>query len=344
MAARVLAVVAAIAMVAGALFARSRIDDDEERSTTTLRLVCTTELAGVCDGLAASEESRIETRVEPPATTADALVHLGPGQRPSFDGWLATAPWPAIVAENRSRAGDAGLDVTTGRVLARSPVVLAVRADRRSVLEAACGGTPGWKCLGQAAGKRWEALPGGKADWGDVKPGHPSVDTASGLTVLGGATVGYFDGRGDLSSADLDEAGYQDWLDRLERAVPGRPASPFQTMLTRLSSFDAVGTLEAEAGPLLATASNKNVGLLYPSPVATADVVLATTGGRAADLLTAIVSGAPGRRALARSGWRVAGEPAAAGVPGEPELPAASNLPEPGVLDALRRRVHTAGG
>ena len=225
MAARVLAVLAAVAMVAGALVARSRIDESDERTSTTLRLVCSTELEAVCDALAEDKDSKVETTVEPAATTADTLTKLALGKQPSLDGWLVTAPWPAIVEDTRERQATSSL-LTAGPVLGRSPVVLAVRAERNPVLAAHCGGKPGWKCLGEAAGRPWAELPGGRAEWQRIKPGHPPASTAAGLTVLGGAAVEFFDGRTDLSSTDLMEDSFQTWLDAIERAVPDRPRMP----------------------------------------------------------------------------------------------------------------------
>lgn len=335
MASRILALVAAVAMVAGAIVVRARLDDHDERTTTTLRLVCASELAAVCDDLGADAGSRVEVRVEPAIVTADRLSGLAPGLAVPLDGWLVTAPWPAIVAATRARAAaDPFLDV--GDVLARSPVVLAVRPDRRDALAAACGAEPGWKCLGDEAGRPWADLPGGRVDWGRVKPGHPPVGTAAGLAVLGAATAGFYGRSADLSRADLEDGAYADWLRRLEEAVPDRTATPLLTMLQRPSLFDAVGALEAEAGPALVTARAPKPVLLYPAPVATADVVLATTAGRAGDLLAALASGTTGRRALARHGWRVDGVPAEDGIATSVRLPATSNLPPPDVLDALR--------
>jgi len=343
MAARALAVLGAVAMVAGALFVRSNLDDDGKRASTTLRLVCATEMEAVCDALEEQAGSRVETRLEAATVTADRLSGLAPGLEPPLDGWLVTAPWPAIVAETRSRAGQAPF-LVPGDVLARSPAVLAVKADRQPVLQAQCNGPPDWKCLGDVAGRPWSDLPGGSAQWGPVKPGHPPVPTAAGLTVLGGATVAYFGGTTDLSLTELEGAAFQSWLRRVEQAVPERPISPFATMLQRPSAFDAVGALEAEAGPALRTARVPKPVLLYPSPVATADVVLATTDDRTGELLAELVSGANGRRALARSGWRVEGERPVAGIRGEIALPRTSNLPEPGVLQALSQIAVRAGG
>jgi hypothetical protein len=335
---RLLALLAAVAMVVGAVVVRGAMDDDEERTTTTLRLVCSTELAAVCDALAADGGSDVRATVEAAADTASRLNAVGPGDDSGLDGWLVAGPWPAIVDEARQReAADPLLD--DGPVLARSPVVLAVRPDRADVLQRHCeGGTVGWKCLGQAAGEPWVSLTTGRPEWGLVKPGLPSVSTAAGLAVLAAATTGFF-GAPVASSTDLDDGPYQDWLRQLLDAVPGRPSSALQTLLQRPSAFDAVGALEAEAAPALArTATNPKPALLYPDPVATADVVLGTTGGRAAELLREVVAGPVGKRALATTGWRVAGEPLAPGIDPTRSLPDGSGLPSAGVLEALRRR------
>ena len=324
-------------MVVGAVALRARLDDDEERRATTLRLVCSTELAAVCDALAADDRTDVDTTVEAAADTADRLTGLAPGDATPLDGWLVAGPWPTIVAEARDRDGLDPL-VEAGPVLARSPVVLAVWPERAGVLKPHCGGTVGWRCIGDNAGERWSSLPGGRAEWGPVKPGHPPASTAVGVAVLGAATVGFFAGP-VTSSAELRDDQYRSWLTRLERAIPRGTPATIDTMLTRgPSAFDAVGTIEAEAGPLLARSARPlKPTLLYPEPVATADVVLGTTGERASELLAELVSGDVGRRALAAAGWRVAGQPPADGVRPEPPLPDGSGLPSPGVLDALRR-------
>lgn len=342
MAARLLALLAAVAMVVGAVAVRNRIDDKEERQETTLRLVCATELRAVCDDLAADDDYTVVATVEPAATTAGRLIGLEPGRAPGLDGWLVTYPWPEVVADARERAGSEAL-VAPGQVLARSPVVLAMWPDRAEALGARCeGGVPGWKCLGEAAGQRWDAI-GGNPAWGPVKPGHAPPSSASGLTVLGAATAAWF-GRTDLSSADLDDDAFRGWLSRLERSVPRTPAATVESMLVRgPSAFDAVGTLEADAGPVVArSARATKPNLLYPAPVATADVVLATPAGRAADLLAELVEGPAGRRSLAAAGWRVSGQPRAQGVPDTPALPAGKGLPPPGLLSALRQAAEEA--
>lgn len=342
MPARLLAFMAAIAMVVGATAVRNRMEDKENRASTVLRLVCATELGPVCEAIAGDEAAgRIEVTVEPAAVTSDRLSSGSEGAAAAqeIDGWLVTAPWPVIVAETRGRAGMEPL-VSAGPVLGRSPVVMAVWPDRGAVLARHCKAPQvTWRCLGDNAGRRWEEL-GGQPTWGPVKPGHPAVSSATGLAVLGGATAGYF-GRSDVVRLDLDDDGYRDWLTRLERSIPNRSASPLEDMLLAgPAAFDAVGTIEAEAGPLLArSARTERPQLIYPAPVATADVVLGTVRSRRAQLLAELIGKSVGRRALAASGWRVRGEPLTRGVPAAPALPPSSRLPDPGVLEAMRQVV-----
>ncbi len=337
---RVLAVLAAVAMVVGAIVVRANLDNNGAGGTTsptTLRIVCATELAAVCEAL----DGQVGTTVEDASTTAARLTTVGDGQEPPLDGWLVTAPWPEIVDGARSRAGsEPFLDV--GDVLARSPVVLAVNTTRSKVLAARCNAEVGWKCVGDAAGVAWQDLPNGRPEWGPVKVGHPPATTAGGLTIAGAAAVGYFDGSTDLSATELADRGFQNWLRRLESG-PQIPGSPLLTMLSRPSAFDVVGALEAEAGPAIATASATKPVLLYPSPVATADVVLATSDGGAGRRVAELLAGTAARRALAAAGWRVDGVPPAAGIRTSVKLPTTSNLPEPDVLDALRSAVEQAG-
>lgn len=338
MPARLLAFVAAIAMVVGAVAVRARMDDNNERASTLLRLVCATELARACEAMAADKGAgRLEISVEAADATA-ARLGTGPGGSAAareIDGWLVTAPWPAIVAEARERGGLEPLMSAKRPVLARSPVVLAVWPERGAVLVRHCKvPAVGWRCLGDTAGRPWAAI-GGQPTWGPVKPGHPDVSSATGLVVVGAATAEFFQPAG--GAIDLRDEGYLDWLTRLERSMPASPA-PLEDMLLRgPAAYDAVGVIEADAGPLLARSERpEKPQLIYPAPVATADVVLGTVPGRRATLLAELVAGRVGAEALAATGWRVTGQRSAEGVPATPALPSTSGLPTPGVLEALR--------
>ncbi len=200
----------------------------------------------------------------------------------------------------------------------------------------------GWRCLGEAAATDggWAAV-GGRPEWGPVKPGHASPATDGvGALVLGQAVASWF-GRTDLSTVDLEDEAFQRWFTGLERAVPPSASSPLTTLLvTGPAAVDAVGTIEAEAGPLLARSARRDaLSLLYPSPMATADVVLAMPSGDGpAESVSRAVGGDAGKEALAAAGWRVDGQRRAEGVPDSPPLAADDGLPPPGLLEALRAR------
>jgi hypothetical protein len=337
---RVLAVVAAAAMVAGSLALRSRLDRRESERSQVLRLTCSTELEAACRQLERGD-SRLQVSVEAAGSTADRLV-AGDAD-PGLDGWLVTAPWPDMVDLRRQARAQRPLFEGDRPVLARSPLVMVVAKDRAAALAPRCpGASVGWRCLGDAAATDggWAAV-GGRPEWGPVKPGHGSPATDGvGVLVLGQAVASWF-GRTDLSTVDLEDEGFQRWFTGLERAVPPSASSPLTTLLvTGPAAVDAVGTTEAEAGPLLARSVRRDsVALLYPSPMATADVVLATpTSGGPAESVARVVRGDAGKAALAAAGWRVDGQRRAEGVPDAPPLAAGDGLPPPGLLEALRAR------
>ena len=337
MAARLLAFVAAVGMVVASLAVRARLDGGERAAGDgpELRLVCATELAAACTAL--SEEG-VRTKVEPAGATADRLSKDGPEGPASLDGWLVASPWPDIVRGARQRAGlETSLD--DGPVPARTPLVLTAWKERLDVLARRCaGGQLTWRCWGDTAGQPWATL-GGPPSWAQVKPGHADVSEAGGVATLGAATAGFF-GRTDLARADLEEDdAYRAWLARLERAVNFRPigGSPLRDMLVKGPvDYELVATTEAEAGPLVASSARPDRPVvIYPSPVATVDAVLATAPGTQGDRLARLVRGEDSLDALARGGWRVPDRRPPAGVGAQP-LPATANLPDAGILDTLR--------
>ena len=324
---RLFALVAAAAMVAGSIAIRSRLERDDEEQANPLRMVCAAELERACDAL---RRTSSQVTVERAVVTADRLGR-STADDPGVDGWLVPAPWPQIVDGRRRQAGQAPMFGDVSAPLARSPLVLVVRKTLADTLAPRCGGTVGWKCLGDAAAA------------GQAKPGHPdpSADVVGAL-VVGQATAAFFGRADDLSNFDLDDAEFARWFQALERATPplASGGSPLNEMLgTNFAAYDSVGTIEAEAAPVLASSApavRDRVTLLYPSPMATADVVLAGAGGETARRLREVAGSDSVRRALADSGWRVegVGRPRSDGPP----LPSTNGLPSPGFLDAVRSR------
>jgi hypothetical protein len=343
---RLVAVLVAVVLIGAAIGARAVIDGgdgddggnagpDDGRTPT---LLCAAELQAACEELAADHDLEIVT--EAAGVSADELATVPDDQlrELSVDGWLTLSREAEIVRDERERAALEPVIGASSDRIARSPLIIGIWRDRAATLAPSCAGdTVTWKCIGEVAGRPWTET-GGPSTWGVVKPGHADpATTGEGLLVIGQAASDDYDGRTDLSIDDYADDGFLEWFSRLENGVR---SVPFDQMLAAGPALiDMVGTTEAEAGPALARASRdrrSQVALLYPASVATADVVYAPVEGAAgADDLHDLVTGDDGRAALARAGWRVDGEPRAAGVRGTPKLSDGDHLPDAGSLQAL---------
>ena len=289
---RIVALLVAVGLVIVAVVIRNGINSG---GGSKLRLVCTPELASVCNGLG----SNVDVTVEEPGTTADRLEKVGAG---SLDGWLTPGPWNELVQQARIRAGNPA-PLSPSFILARSPIGLAVFPERLATLATACGGQPGWKCLGDAAGKvNWSAI-GGHPEWGDIKIGMPDpTQNATGLAALGAATIGYF-GTADPTAIDVQNDGFRKWLRNLATATKGVP--PLDQILAAGASVgDMAATIEAVGSPAVRTsARSPKPTLLYPAPVVSADVVLGSAGtDRGQELAHLVERRAPAL--LVAAGWK----------------------------------------
>lgn len=325
---RLLALLAAVALVLGAVLIRQHLDsgDESRGGDGAIRLRCGTELRAVCTRLA-SDDSSIELTIEDEGLTADTLASTRP---PTFDAWLVAGPWQAMVDEARARKHlDEQVLAAPSKVLGRSPVTLVGPADRMAALSAHCGDTPTWSCIGDVSGQDWSSI-GGQATWGTFRAGLAPPDTGAGLVALDQAVASEA-GRTDWDSADLeDQSG---WLAQLVGSARLSP-DPFDQMLVQTGWASVVAPLEQGSAPALAGRRDETV--IYPEPVVTADVTLVPVAGRrAGDLLDRIGADRIGAT-LARAGWHVDGRPAPPGGRGAPTLPPGPNLASAGALQALR--------
>lgn len=324
---RILAFVAAIAMVAGAIAIRSKLDDDARARSEVLRLVCVTELQEVCEELRDDPDSTIELTVEDAGTTAGRLVGLAPGADPGLDGWLAIGDWPGIVDAERRSANKEPLFPTL-RQMATTRLGLVVWPDRAEALKS-CQQT--WACLADAAAKGQWSTAGGKAEWGRVKIGLPDPERSSvGVNVLGALSASSF-GNTTFGRREIDEdPDFQRRLNGLSRASASIDPSLENMLAVGPAAVDAVPVLEAAAQQpdVQAIPRLQVTGILYPAPVSMATVVLGTTGidragADVAPILLDEVLSDVGRRRLFGAGWKpVAGSP---------------SLPDGSVLAALRQ-------
>jgi hypothetical protein len=265
---RILAVLVAIGMVAGAIYIRDRIDDDGGGGgggNGGAQLVCDPVLEAACRAVSG------DVVVEDAATTAERVIGAD-----SFegDGWVTAGPWPAMVDELRETAGRTPLFGDGGRVVASARMAVVGPAE-----------TPGpWRAVGDAVGGS------------DLRLGWR--DPASGLGVLqvGAFAVGFFDGP-DFATNDFDAA-FRSYLEGIEdEAEVAR--NPLERRLQQGVSFAAaVVSFQAEAERLLEEAAPGRRGdlqPLYPDPVVAVEAVLAGTEDGAGDL----------RESLNEQGWDV---------------------------------------
>ena len=344
---RALALLAAAAMIAGAVAVRSLIDDDDSSAsgTTTggdadngddsLRVRCATVAEAACDAL---RDAGFTVRIEaagrtaghalpgrPRPMTSASTCGSRPGPGPEWSRHSAGAIWPAGCSTSRQDIG------------ARSPAVIVSRTDRGELLAEACGLT--WSCIGDSVGSTWADL-GGSASWGSPKPGHSPPDAnTEGLLTTAQLTADFL-GRTTYASNDLDNR-YQAWLTELEEAVPDHtpPAgTPFDQLLLTPAFFDAVGSIEAVAAPAVATSRDRDrLTVTIPEPVVTADLVAVAPLGQNSSA-QAIATRDDVREALAAAAWRVEGLPTIDVIDDTVALPESDNLPSAGVLIALTDR------
>ena len=267
---RLLALLVALALIAGAVVIRNAIEDDEpveDGRQAVMHLVCPPEVARACEGLGL----RYEVTIEDAAVTADRLSTVA---EPDVDLWLALQPWPAIVEEERARIGLGAL----------FDEVDAVARSRLVAVAPESAGACDWRCLGA----------------GDLTLGSRRLDSGLGLLHLGAAASGYFDGSG-FATNDFDPA-FRSWLATLLDHVSA--ADQPVTRLLQGPFFQAALSFEAEAAAALEAAHpdrRSGLALLYPEPMAYLDVAVADAGelleDRAADLPRVLAE------ALGAVGW-----------------------------------------
>lgn len=329
---RVLALVGALAMVGGAILVRGAIEDDTKGANDDRKpiLLCAAELATVCDELERVADVKIVLASVGATTSTLSTRAETEGGPPEYDGWLTFERNVEIVQEARQRNSLPSIFEETSSAVARTPLLLAIWKDRANVLDAHCGGEITVACIGGVAGSRWDSI-GGETGWGDVKLGHADPEASGeGLAIIGQEAT-QFVGRTRLSRDDFEEDAFLEWFSTIERSSE-LDADAFEHLLSfGAARYDIVATTEAIATRQLARASRDRqdaLRLLYPDPVATVDVVFAAFTDGNSDLGD-IVTGDDGLDALDRAGFRTSD------TDEQPPLPARSNLPDAGTLEAL---------
>ncbi len=290
---RVGLVVGLVAIVAFAFGLRAvRSDDsppDEEAATKVL--LCATEMADVCADLG---DATLEVRLEDPGAT---LARLRTGGRLDAEAWLTPRPWSELAQLDALANGRADPFDNVSETLARTPMVMIIRSDRRAALESVCGAVIDWSCIVRQAGSPWAEL-GGSSTWGNLRVGVDRPErTTSGLITLAQITRSFVN-RETFDARDLDAI--SSTLDAVAAAVVAPTDQPaLDAMLERADSYDVA--LALRAGTRVAIASPRASGqleLVEIEPPTSADVVLAT----AADASVPIDNNRV-QQALTTNGW-----------------------------------------
>lgn len=333
MAARIAALVAAVAMVVGSLAVRDRMIHPNNGTNSTgggsgaLSIVCATELGPVCDNLAAGGGVTVTT--EAAAITETRLKNADPSAL-GPDGWLAPGPWPQMVdIERRGNNRPVLFRPTLDRV-ARSPLVLVAWKDQADKLKAGpeCQGTVTSKCIGDAVIA------------GTFKIGAPDATVDSIGLLADAAFVGGLLANPDWATNDLnDDPAVAPWITQLARSIDGARrdgAGSLKDLLTKRGVANGFVTTEADAGPTVVTAATRSqLQLVYLNPPATGDVMLGTTPGSRGDRVRKLFQTDRAKGALKANGWRVAGQTGVPGIDPGTQLANDDGLPSAGVLEAL---------
>lgn len=339
---RFLALLAAAALVVGAIAVRGLIDDgDSAARTDSLTLICGPDLEEPCKKLATEGES-VEVVIEDESTTAGSIAS-GELRLGESTAWLAAAPWPPIAAAS-STGGEGFPDLVGSAALAASPAVIVARTDRMEAITATCG-TVTWACIGERAGGPWTDL-GGQTGWGRVEVGLPAPQTGGGVVALDQAIASRV-GRTDFAINDLDDdPATAAWFDRLvseSKSNERKGLTPLQQFIRLPGSLGVVGALEAEARQEISRASaGSAMAAVVPEPVSLAQVRLWSADGESLSAASDRVDLEVLSTLLEDSGWTGPGnasDPGAGTMVAEDQGPYPdAGLPKAGVMSAVITR------
>lgn len=258
MVARILALVVAVAMVAGAFVYRYGMPGGGGGAggggSEAGRVICAQELGTVCDALPGAER-------EPASVTAEHLIAAKSQAEADVSAWLAPGPWAAMVEEQRAQ--DELFDDTER--LAHTNLVAVVRKGQTIP---GCATPVTWTCVGDAAQDR------------NFRIGGDPSGQASGLFVRAAALGGLL--GPDYATNDI-EGEPQGWLANLDdrlAAAPGFGAPSLQQFLVITGSVRAYLTSAASAAQNNAQAA---ADVVVPEPVARMEATLAMVEGASVD-------------------------------------------------------------
>ncbi|MEZ5380566.1 MAG: substrate-binding domain-containing protein [Microthrixaceae bacterium] len=242
MVARILALLAAVGLVAGAFAVRGMIDGDSGASGDGgLAAVWCDPLVG--DACAAALPDSDVQAVEP----GTALERLAGGETPPTV-WVTAGNWPEVLAA--SGGGEDAPDFGDAVAVAATPLAVAATGDNLALLDAHCGDEVTWDCLAEAAGQDATEL-GGSASLRDFRLGHVTPPTSSGLATLEALAGTIPEGDEAPTRDDVTSQPYARLLDRIEPGdvFTGSTENAIDQFLTRPGEASVFVGPEAALAP-----------------------------------------------------------------------------------------------
>ncbi len=295
--ARLVAVLVALALVAGAFALRGALSGDDDPGGgggsgggddgSDVRLLCDDDLGeaacaalGQLDGVASVE-----------VMTADqAVTAMTEGAAIDFDAWVTLDPLPLVLDEARKVAGlvPVAADGDPVPLASSTPAVLT-----RDSGGSACETPVTWACLA------------GEATDGD-RVGVPTLRSAAGTLVLGAAAAG-LEGTPDFGIDQVTGTVEDQLRDLLDSADPGTLAEQ-DALATRPGTFTSLVTTTGLADATADTSQGTQQGLttVPVDPATRIGVVLAPlgpAGPAGVDRLRDQATGQTVADGLAEAGW-----------------------------------------
>lgn len=301
MAARLLAIVAAVGMIAGAFVYRYGMPDGDGSGrpgtgASAGTIYCAQELgSAVCDAVPDAE-------VESTKRTADRLADARSASGAGVAAWIAPGPWAEIVEAELATKTSL---LESSKVLATSPLVVVTR--KAQPIES-CPEDITWRCLGDAA----QAV--------SFRLAADPDSTPAGLFTRAAALGGFVESP-DYPINDLDEVpDASSWLDNLDRKLDRAGSFGAKSLDQFLIIPGTSGYITTKA--TTGAAQTPEFVIKAPAPEALVQVTLARAKGSKVRIDERRL-----RKALESAGWSL-------------DPPKADDgLPSPGVLAALRGRL-----
>lgn len=253
MAKRILAVVLAIGLIAGAIALRAALDGDDgangsDGPTTTrqgrrLEVWCLEDLRAPCEEALAGDVSLTIGSME------DAMVRLAAADVDDDlpDAWVTFAPLPEMAKDAVARAGGPADSIATSTAfVATTHLIVATRPDRAALLGAACVEPALWRCLGEIAGTKWLDL-GGPESFQAIKPAFGDPTRSATALMAWASAVGHYLGREAFSINDVNaDDAFTAWGRNLRAADPlGGQGDPLAELVLSRVQRDVAGGTEA---------------------------------------------------------------------------------------------------